>query len=96
MAKTRTSQDASARLAARLRVVANGAVQAFNALAADRALAQRAAATAALPRQRLAELRALYTNTTHDPIAAGARVDQAAGSAAAEFHSACEETRSMT
>ena len=36
-------------------------MQALSDLAADRALAQRATAAAALPRQRLAELRGLYT-----------------------------------
>ena len=54
-------QDTSALFATRVLVLANAAVQEFNALAADRALAQRAATAAALPRQRLAELRALYT-----------------------------------
>jgi len=41
-------------------LLANGTIRAFDELAADRALAQRATAVAALPRQRLTELRALY------------------------------------
>lgn len=94
MAKTRKSQDTSARLAARVLVLANATVRTFNALAAERALAQRAAITAALPRQRLAELRALYT--THDTMLTGARVDKVARSTAFEFLSACDETGSLT
>ena len=60
MPKTRKPQDTSPRLTARVLLLANGAMRAFDELAADRALAQRATAVAALPRQRLTELRALY------------------------------------
>jgi hypothetical protein len=94
MAKTRQPQDTSARLAARVLVLANAAIRTFDALAADRALAQLATTKAALPRQRLAELRALYT--THDPMLVSARVDKAARSTAFEsfeFLSAYEEKR---
>ena len=76
MAKTGKPHDTSAQLATRVLVLANGAMRAFNELTAERDLAQRAAAAAALPRQRLAELRALYT--THDTPAAGARIARAA------------------
>jgi len=72
MAKTRQPQNTSTRLAARFNLLARTAVRTFNALSADRALAQRAATTAALPRQRLTELRALYT--THDTVLACIRV----------------------
>lgn len=86
MAKTRQPQNTSARLAARVLALASAATREINALAADHALAQRAAMMAALPRQRLAELRALYT--THDTMLANARVDKAARSTAFEFLSA--------
>jgi hypothetical protein len=62
MPKTRKPQATSARLTARALLLANGAMRAFDALAADLALAQRATAVAALQRQRLTELRALYTD----------------------------------
>lgn len=85
MPKAEKSRYAAAQLAARACVLANAAVRAFNALAADRALAQRAATAAALPRQRLTELRALYT--THESVPASARVDEAARSPAFELFS---------
>jgi len=67
---------------------------AFNALSADRALAQRAATMAALPRQRLGELRALYL--THERVLASVAVDKGARARAFEsfeFVSAYEEKR---
>ena len=94
MTKSRKPQDTSARFATRVLVLANAAVQEFNALAADRALAQRAAIAAALPRQRLAELRALYTAQAALPE--NARVHKLADSTAFEFCSAYGETRSLT
>lgn len=90
MVKTTKPQDRSARLATRVLVLANGAMRAFNELAAERELAQRAAAAAALPRQRLAELRALYT--THDTPAASARIDRAAPSPVFEVAPATTNT----
>lgn len=75
-------------------MLVSAGVRTFNALATDRALAQRAAVIAALPRQRLAELRALYT--THDTVLASVPVDKAERSAALEsfeFPSAYEEKR---
>jgi hypothetical protein len=53
-------------------------VRTINALAADWALAQRAATMAALPRQRLAEVRGLYT--TPDSVLTSVRIDKAARS----------------
>ena len=94
MAKTRPPQNTSTRLAARVSTLAHTAMRTLNALAADRALAQRAALTAALPRQRLTELRALYT--TPDTVFASVRVDKAAQSVSFEsyeFRSDYQEKR---
>jgi hypothetical protein len=94
MAKTRQTRNAPTRLTGCFLTLAHAAVRTLNALAADRALAQRAATMAAQPRERLAELRGLYT--THEPVLASVRVDKAALSAAvesSEFLSAYEEKR---
>ncbi len=94
MAKTRQPQNTSPRLAARVSMLAHAAVRALDVLAAERALAQRAAVAAALPRQRLAELRGLYT--TSDLVLTSVRVDKAARSTAFEgfeFLSDYEEKR---
>ena len=61
MVKIRQPQHMSALLTVRALMLANAAARAFNTLAAERALAQRAATMAAVPRERLAEVRALYT-----------------------------------
>ena len=82
MAKTRQSQNTSTRLAGRFWRLASTVVRTINALAADRALAQRAATMAALPRQRLAEVRGLYT--TPDGVLTSVRIDKAARSTAFE------------
>lgn len=94
MAKARQPQTTSTRLAARFSMLANAAVRTLNALAADRALAQRAATVAALPRQRLGELRALYM--THERALASVAVDKGERSRAFEsskFLSAYDEKR---
>jgi hypothetical protein len=94
MTTTKNPHHTSARIAARILALANGVTRAFNALAADRTLAHRAATMAALPRQRLAELRALYM--THDRVLASVAVDKAARSKAvesSEFLRAYEEKR---
>ena len=94
MAKTRQPQNTSTRLAGRFWRLASTAVRTINALAADRALAQRAATMAALPRQRLAEVRGLYT--TPDSVLTSVRIDKAARSTAFEsfeFLSDHEEKR---
>jgi hypothetical protein len=91
---TRQPQNTSTRPAARFSLLANAAVRSFNALAADRALAQRAATMAALPRQRRGELRALYM--AHERALASVAVDQTARSRtleSSEFLSAYEEKR---
>jgi hypothetical protein len=89
-----TPQNTSTRLAARFSLLTNAAVQALNALAADRALAQQAATMAALPGQRLSELRALYM--THERVLARVAVDKGNRPRAfesSEFLSADEEKR---
>ena len=94
MAKTRQPRNASPRLSGCFFTLAQAAVRTFNALAAERALAQRAAVMAAQPRKRLAELRRLYT--THEPVLASVRVDKAAPSSAfecSEFLCAHDEKR---
>ena len=94
MAKTRQPKNTSTRLAARFSMLANAAARAFNALSADRALAQRAATMAALPRQRRGELRALYM--TDERVLASVAVDRGARPRAfesSEFLSAYEEKR---
>ena len=94
MAKTRQPQITATRLAARLSRLANTAVRIFNALTADRALAQRAATVAALPRQRLGELRALYMS--HERVLASVAVDKGAQSGtfeSSEFLPYYEERR---
>jgi hypothetical protein len=48
-------------LASRVSILVDAAVRTVRKLADDRARAQRAAILAGLPRQRLSELRALYT-----------------------------------
>ncbi len=48
-------------LATRVSILVDAAVRTVRKLADDRARAQRAAILAGLPRQRLSELRALYT-----------------------------------
>ena len=82
MAKTRQPKNTSTRLAGRFWRLASTVVRTINALAADRALAQRAATMAALPRQRLAEVRGLYT--TPDSVLTSVRIDKAARSTAFE------------
>lgn len=91
MATTRQPQNTSMRLAARFWTLASTTVRTINALAADRALAQRAATMAALPRQRLGEVRALYTTT--DRVLASVRIDKAARSTSFKFLSDYEEKR---
>ncbi len=73
MTKTRKSADTPARPGARVLVLANTTVRVCSALAADGALAREAAVKASLPRQRLAELRALYT--AQETMPDGGRVD---------------------
>lgn len=94
MAMTKRPQNTATRPAARFLMLANAAVRSFQALAADRALAQRAAAIAALPRRRLGELRALYM--THERVLASVAVDKTVRSRtfeSPEFPSAYEEKR---
>jgi hypothetical protein len=97
MAMTKQPQNTSTRPAARLSMLANAAVRSFNALSADRALAQRAATMAALPRQRRGELRALYV--AHERALASVAVDKAARSRTVEssaFLSTYEEKRAAS
>ena len=61
MANTTQTQDSLIPLATQISILVDAAVRTIGELAEDQASAQRAAALAGLPRQRLAELRALYT-----------------------------------
>ena len=61
MANTIQTQNALIPLATHVSVLVDAAVRTIGELAEEQAVAQRAAALAGLPRQRLAELRALYT-----------------------------------
>ena len=82
MAKTRQPPNTSTRLAGLFWRLASTAVRTISALAADWALAQRAATMAASPRQQLAEVRGLYT--TPDGVLTSVRIDKAARSTAFE------------
>lgn len=92
MAKTIQTQNAFFPLATRVSILVDTALRTIGKLAEERARAQRAAILADLPRQRLAELRALYTQE-----ATPARSDQPSGSAGFRDHrSANDQLRSLT
>ncbi len=61
MANTIQTQNALNPLATHVSILVDAAVRTIGELAEEHASAQRAAVLAGLPRQRLAELRALYT-----------------------------------
>lgn len=61
MQKSRKPQHTSIGLSHRLLALAQATAREFNALAADHGVADRATVMAGLPRQRLTEMRALYT-----------------------------------